>query len=145
MNFRLLTLFLLTLFECTLVYSQDLPYVWWNPTKNEFPVMERHAWVKETQNPYGHPPVRAEKAREDRNLSHHSAGQMLHFKSNADQIMVRYKVNGSLAMPHMPSTGVSGIDLYAAACNATETLNRKKNLTLTTYNSKAKWTNSDSF
>jgi lysophospholipase L1-like esterase len=38
---------------------------------------------------------------------------MLRFKSDADQIIVRYKVSGEKAMPHMPATGVSGVDLYA--------------------------------
>ena len=35
------------------------------------------------------------------------------FYSNAPQIKVRYTVTGSLNMPHMPSTGVSGVDLYS--------------------------------
>jgi lysophospholipase L1-like esterase len=47
-------------------------------------------------------------------LSHHSAGMMTRFDTDATDIHVRYKVtNASLAMPHMPATGVSGIDLYA--------------------------------
>ncbi|MEL6110410.1 MAG: SGNH/GDSL hydrolase family protein [Planctomycetota bacterium] len=48
------------------------------------------------------------------NLSRHSAGMMVRFKTDASAIHVHYKLlNAKLAMPHMPATGVSGIDLYA--------------------------------
>lgn len=47
------------------------------------------------------------------NLSKHSAGLYIDFKSAAESISVRYGVSGSLNMPHMPTTGVSGLDLYA--------------------------------
>ncbi|MCC9601315.1 SGNH/GDSL hydrolase family protein [Stieleria sp. JC731] len=48
------------------------------------------------------------------NLSRHSAGMMVRFKTDATDIHVHYKLlHGNLAMPHMPATGVSGIDLYA--------------------------------
>ena len=46
------------------------------------------------------------------NLGQNSAGVYLDFETQADSIYVRYKVTGSLNMPHMPSTGVSGLDLY---------------------------------
>ncbi len=47
------------------------------------------------------------------NLSLNSAGLKLRFKSNATDIIVRYVVSGGIQMPHMPATGVSGLDLYA--------------------------------
>jgi hypothetical protein len=48
------------------------------------------------------------------NLSRHSSGMMARFKTDATAIHVHYKVtNANLAMPHMPATGVSGVDLYA--------------------------------
>jgi hypothetical protein len=48
------------------------------------------------------------------NLSHHSAGLCVAFTTDAPEIKVRWTVtSGSLAMPHMPATGVSGVDLYA--------------------------------
>lgn len=48
------------------------------------------------------------------NLSRHSAGMLTRFRTDATAISVDYKVTSSnLAMPHMPATGVSGIDLYA--------------------------------
>ncbi|MBQ7684636.1 MAG: SGNH/GDSL hydrolase family protein, partial [Bacteroidaceae bacterium] len=40
-------------------------------------------------------------------------GLSLVFHSNAPSIRVRYKVRGGLNMFHMPTTGVSGVDLYA--------------------------------
>lgn len=48
------------------------------------------------------------------NLSRHSAGMMARFKTDATSIHIHYKLmNSNLAMPHMPATGVSGVDLYA--------------------------------
>jgi hypothetical protein len=48
------------------------------------------------------------------NLSRDSAGMMARFKTDADSIHVHYKLTkDKLGLPHMPATGVSGIDLYA--------------------------------
>ncbi len=48
------------------------------------------------------------------NLSRDSSGMMVRFKTNATAIHVHYKVlKPALGMPHMPATGVSGVDLYA--------------------------------
>ncbi len=47
------------------------------------------------------------------NLSHDSSGMMFRFKTDATAIHVHYKVKkANLAMPHMPATGASGVDLY---------------------------------
>ncbi len=47
-------------------------------------------------------------------LSRDSAGQMFRFRTDATTIYAHYKVTKALlAMPHMPATGVSGLDLYA--------------------------------
>ena len=46
-------------------------------------------------------------------LSQHSAGMLTRFETDAKIIQTRYTLTGNLAMPHMPATGVSGIDLYA--------------------------------
>ena len=47
-------------------------------------------------------------------LSRDSAGQMFRFRTDATTIYAHYKVTKeNLAMPHMPATGVSGLDLYA--------------------------------
>jgi lysophospholipase L1-like esterase len=46
-------------------------------------------------------------------LSRCSAGVCVRFLSNAQQLSVRWKLrNENLAMPHMPATSVSGLDLY---------------------------------
>lgn len=47
-------------------------------------------------------------------LSRNSAGMLVRFQTDARTILARYTlVSGNLAMPHMPATGVSGLDLYA--------------------------------
>jgi hypothetical protein len=47
-------------------------------------------------------------------LSRDSAGMMVRFKTDASALHVHYKLTKSnIAMPHMPATGVSGVDFYA--------------------------------
>ncbi len=47
-------------------------------------------------------------------LSQDSAGMMVRFKTDATAIYTRYKLTKSkVEQPHMPATGVSGLDLYA--------------------------------
>lgn len=47
-------------------------------------------------------------------LSRDSAGMVVRFKTNAEAISVHYKLSKpGIGMPHMPATGVSGVDLYA--------------------------------
>jgi hypothetical protein len=47
------------------------------------------------------------------NLSRHSAGMAVRFRTDASEIWVEYELlSGRLEMPHMPATGVSGLDLY---------------------------------
>jgi hypothetical protein len=47
-------------------------------------------------------------------LSRDSAGMMARFRTDATAISVHYRLSKDrLAMPHMPATGVSGVDLYA--------------------------------
>lgn len=46
-------------------------------------------------------------------LSRHSAGMLVRFRTDAGSIHADYGVtSANLAMPHMPATGVSGLDLY---------------------------------
>ncbi len=46
-------------------------------------------------------------------LSKHSAGLCVRFQTDSRQISVRWSLIGdNLSMPHMPATGVSGVDLY---------------------------------
>ncbi len=46
-------------------------------------------------------------------LSQHSAGLCVRFETDSSDIRCRWTLTSSqLAMPHMPATGVSGVDLY---------------------------------
>ncbi len=46
-------------------------------------------------------------------LSHDSAGMCLRFTTHSPSIQIRWTLlDNDLAMPHMPATGVSGVDLY---------------------------------
>ncbi|MBT4693405.1 MAG: hypothetical protein HOB73_08685 [Planctomycetaceae bacterium] len=48
-------------------------------------------------------------------LSLHSAGMSSRFNTDSRDLHVRYRLkSGKVAMPHMPATGVSGVDLYGA-------------------------------
>ncbi|MVZ62222.1 SGNH/GDSL hydrolase family protein [Sphingobacterium humi] len=46
-------------------------------------------------------------------LGQQAAGIYVEFETNSPNIHIRYKVRNGLNMPHMPTTGVSGVDLYA--------------------------------
>lgn len=53
-------------------------------------------------------------------LSRDSAGMMVRFQTDATAIHTRYRLaKSTLAMPHMPATGVSGVDLYARDADGT--------------------------
>lgn len=89
-------------------------YKWLNPAAADYPVIEGQAWPKETASTYDRFPARAEKDLNPNvwNISHSSAGLYIKFKTDASNLVIRYKVKGDLAMSHMPATGVSGLDLY---------------------------------
>lgn len=55
------------------------------------------------------------------NLSRHSAGMVVRFETEAREIRARYSLlSANLAMPHMPATGVSGLDLYGRYDDGTD-------------------------
>jgi lysophospholipase L1-like esterase len=90
-------------------------FTWWKPSDSAFPVVEGQMWSSEMSDSLFRLPPRAEPLvrKPVWHLSKNSAGLSIRFVSNAPQIVVRYKVSGNVAMPHMPATGVSGVDLYA--------------------------------
>lgn len=90
-------------------------YKWENPLKQTVAVIRGQGWHNEQKTSYTRLPQRAQKTvRQDVwNLSQQSAGLSVAFRSNAPEIKVRYVVTGGMSMPHMPATGVSGVDLYA--------------------------------
>src|SRR5262249_6871892 len=66
--------------------------------------------------PYDRLPAKAEKLvrKEAWGLSRHSTGLCLRSRSDAAPTHARWTLIGkTLALPHMPATGVSGLDLYA--------------------------------
>ncbi|SOD92937.1 SGNH/GDSL hydrolase family protein [Spirosoma fluviale] len=108
---------LLSCLNTSLILAQTpVEYVWWNPAKTEVSTIEGQGWTgKDLQNHYDRLPAVAEKSvrKEVWNLSRNSAGLMIRFRASTDQVVVRYVVSGKQALPHMPATGVSGVDLYA--------------------------------
>jgi lysophospholipase L1-like esterase len=70
---------------------------------------------KDVKAPYDRLPSRAEGKVRDAvwNLSRHSAGLCVRFRTNSPTVRCRWTTTSNrLAMPHMPATGVSGVDLY---------------------------------
>jgi lysophospholipase L1-like esterase len=108
--------FLFALLHGLYALAQTAPeYAWWDPAQNAFPTLEGQAWPAAVRLPYDRLPATAEKTvrPEVWNLSRQSAGLLIRFRASTDQVIVRYAVEGRHALPHMPATGVSGVDLYA--------------------------------
>jgi len=111
-------IFLILIFISTTTHSfsqQSKTYKTWIPALDTLQVVEGQAWSKEVKSFYDRLPARAEKTvrNEVWELSQNSAGLSLRFRSNANEIIVKYVVGEELQFPHMPATGVSGVDLYA--------------------------------
>ena len=78
-------------------------------------MLEGQGW-SDTAHDFDRFPARAEDDVREAvwSLSRHSAGLSVRFTSNATRIRMRWTVTQDrLALPHMPATGVSGLDLYA--------------------------------
>lgn len=76
--------------------------------------LEGKGWA-DTKAPYDRLPGKAEGVVPDAvwGLSRQSAGLCVRFVTDATIIQARWKVTSTnLALPHMPATGVSGLDLY---------------------------------
>ncbi|MEM8710635.1 MAG: SGNH/GDSL hydrolase family protein, partial [Planctomycetota bacterium] len=78
-------------------------------------VVEGRGW-SDVGRTFSRLPLRAKETVRERvwNLAQHSAGLHVSFKTSATRL--RFEVDllqSQLYMPHMPSTGVSGVDLYA--------------------------------
>lgn len=99
----------------TNVLSQSTGYTVYDPAQDPAFVVEGKAWPLEVKDFYDRLPARGEKTvrKPVWDLSRNSAGLQLRFVSNAPEIIIKYSVAGGLQMPHMPATGVSGVDLYA--------------------------------
>ncbi|MBA4187886.1 MAG: hypothetical protein C0467_07695 [Planctomycetaceae bacterium] len=76
--------------------------------------VEGQGWT-DTKAPFDRLPAKAEKTARPPvwGLSRNSAGLCVRFVTDATTIHARWTVTSkNLAMPHMPATGVSGLDLY---------------------------------
>lgn len=105
-------MFFLLLAPCLSQNKQEMK--WWNPSETGYDAISGRAWQEGLAGFYDRLPAEAEKSvrREVWALSHNSAGEYIRFRTDADHITVRYTVKEPLNKPHMPSTGVSGVDLY---------------------------------
>ncbi len=76
--------------------------------------VEGRGWT-DTEGAYDRLPTRAQATVPPSvwGLSKHSAGVAIHFRTTASRVHVRWSVTSAgLDMPHMPATGMSGVDLY---------------------------------
>lgn len=88
---------------------------WQNPLEAGENTIHGRWWNSELKDTYHRLPPRAEGVVRKAvwNLSKQAAGLSVCFHTNSPSIKVRYTVTGGRSMFHMPSTGVSGLDLYA--------------------------------
>ena len=102
---------LLMLLATSSLYAQT---TWYDPQKAGFDVMQNQAFVDQIRG-YSRLPESAKGVVRDAvwNLSRNSAGVAIFFRTDSPDIEIKYTTTGkSYAMPHMPSTGMSGVDLY---------------------------------
>lgn len=103
-------------FASSALHSQKISdYQWFNPVEENQIEFYGQGWPHaQLESPYDRFPSKAENNVREAvwGLSRHSAGVYLTFTTDASEIKVRYQVKGQIQMPHMPATGVSGLDLY---------------------------------
>ncbi len=95
------------------VQAADAGKITWHDVKNSG--VEGKGW-SQTKRFYDRLPAKAEGVVRGAvwNLSRHSAGMCVDFETDATTITAKWSLlSRNLSMPHMPATGVSGIDLYA--------------------------------
>ena len=103
---------LLLVATACLALSSSAEQLQWHNAR-EFTI-EGKGW-NDTKDFYDRLPARAEKMVRPPvwSLSHDSAGMCVRFTTDATNIWVRWVLRKeALAMPHMPASGVSGVDLY---------------------------------
>lgn len=99
-----------------MVHSQEsTEYQWINPANDNRIAFHGQGWEHEDlESPYHRLPSKAEQLVRGSvwGLSRNSTGIYLSFTTDAPKIVVRYQTKPRYEMPHMPATGVSGLDLY---------------------------------
>lgn len=115
MNYKIIFVFGLMILFSSEVSAQ---WIWHNPLldSKKQAVVQNQGWNEDGGN-YNRLPLRAKEKVRNKvwSLACESAGLAICFKTNAEDIKVKYRVTGGYSMPHMPSTGVSGVDLYRNA------------------------------
>ena len=106
------TLFCLLFFVClhaVAVAQSNFAY-----TKVEGKQLSGRLAAMQNVNNFGRLPVSLKAEVRDAvwHLGENAAGLYVDFRTDADTIVIKYKVKGSLNMAHMPTIGVSGVDLY---------------------------------
>lgn len=88
---------------------------WYDLQKQQKAVLHGQGWPIEQKGTYGRLPERAKAlVRPDVwALSLQCAGLSVRFVTDAPEIHVSYEVSDKQSFPHMPATGVSGLDFYA--------------------------------
>jgi hypothetical protein len=111
MNKHLLTVIL----SVVSVLTVSAQTKWLNPLEQGENIVHGRWWNSELKDNFHRLTPRAENKVRGAvwRLSKQSAGLSICFHTNAPSVKVRYKVTGGLNMFHMPTTGVSGVDLYA--------------------------------
>jgi hypothetical protein len=103
---------MLTSFVCLLLLQTPAGLITWHDVR-QFGV-EGQGW-SETKQPFDRLPARAEGVVRPPvwSLAEDSAGLSVRFSTDAPTIRARWSLReATLALPHMPATGVSGLDLY---------------------------------
>lgn len=101
------------LFKSVFAQSKPEDSFTWVDAKNL--VVEGRGFVGKTEHFYDRLPADAKERvrKEVWTLGQDSSGMLVPFKTNSRTIYARWKVrDAGIAMPHMPATGVSGLDLY---------------------------------
>lgn len=112
-NHILLVLIISLLPVCSL--KSEAQTKWFNPENSAVNPMQGQAFEGQERESFYH---RLPKKSEDVvrgdvwYLSKSAAGESVVFTTDSENITVRYTVTQGFDMPHMPATGVSGVDLY---------------------------------
>lgn len=104
---------ILCVLAATSMFAQDRK--WYDPEEAGYPAVHGQAFQDEHREGfYDRLPDRVKEGLSHAvwSLSRQTAGESICFTTDSKDITVRYKVRLRTAMPHMPATGVSGVDLY---------------------------------
>ncbi|MGN6801058.1 MAG: SGNH/GDSL hydrolase family protein [Ginsengibacter sp.] len=95
--------------------GQQTQNKWLDPLKDSVPVIEGQVSGEKFENPYERLPTDFHNDLNGKtwNESRQSAGLLIRFQTNANEIEIKYTVDNKTKATDLPETAVSGIDLYA--------------------------------